>query len=187
MIACVVLEVLVQELISGPYDERRSELERAPPRLVLPVALDERLQPGADGGRGHIGGQADGVRLHNFGGNAVLVEEHREWEVLVLNEGLGITLAAGADRGHSDVGSGEVSLSVADLTGSLATGESAEVAEEEQHRRPIRPQVTQPVRIAVRVDQLEVTQGAYIEGHGQTLIRPGWRRAVGRFAALGHR
>ena len=65
------------------------------------------------------------------GGRAVLVEQHRERDGLVLDERLGVPASTRTDGSDRSSGGEDLLVPIADLTGPLATRQSAEVAKEE--------------------------------------------------------
>ena len=175
MVAGVILIVGIQQLVAGPDHQGRSQLERSPPGLLLPMAPGERLEAGADRGRREVSGEADRLRLDDLSGGSVLIQQHRKRELLVLDEGPGVAFPPGTYCGHDQIGIDEVLLPVADLTGPLATGQSAEVTQEQQHGRSLLPQIAQPVRLTVGIDQAGVGESRHIERHeGHRLAVTAW-------------
>ena len=153
MITGMILVVGVEQLVARPDHKGRTELERAAARLLLAMTPGERLQPSPDRFGRQVGGGADRVGLDDLGRRTILIEQHGERELLILDESLGVSLATGPDGNHRHAGVDEGVLFVANLTGSLAAGQSAEVAQEEEDRGPLGPQFSKRVGIAVRIDQ----------------------------------
>jgi hypothetical protein len=88
------------------------------------------------------GHRADAFRPHNLGGGAVLVEQHGKWHRLVLDEGLCVPFATRADSDDPCPGCQDLVVSLADLTGPFATGDSAKVAKKENQVGLVRPHIT---------------------------------------------
>lgn len=164
MIARKTLEVLVDELVSRAEDDRRSELHRTATGVELAIAPSK----GTCGGQGGTRRQrlpADRTSPDDGGSGAVFVQEHREWELLLFDECLGVALPSRADRGDTGAGRQEIVLALTSLTGSLSTGQSAEVAQKEEHVRLLGPQVAQTTGVFVRVDHDLVGELGDIERH----------------------
>ncbi len=158
MVAGVVLEVLVQDLIARPHHDGRTELHGPASRLALPVPRGEGPEA-----RRELAGtdqccDADGSRAHNLGSGAFLVEEDGEWNVLFLDEGLRIPAASGAYGGHLRPGGEYLFVSVADLTGPLTARQSTEMTKEQNHLGLIAPEIAQPLLGTVGIDQDLVRQ-----------------------------
>ena len=174
MVACKVLVVGVAKLVAGSDDQRRAELERAPAGIALAVAGDGRSNSGDDlAGREQLESRRR-LGAGDLGGGPVLIEKDREGNSLGFDEGLGISFASGADRSDFRPGGPYLVVSIADLTGPLTAGQSAKVAEEEDHLWLVCPQVAQPHRILIRVDHHGFGQGRDIEAHGERVPRIEW-------------
>lgn len=165
MVACVVLEIGIQQLIAGPDHQGGSELGRSPSGVVLDVASGH--SPGAGdplAGPQQRGG-SERLGPDDVGRRAVLVQQDLERDSLVLDECLGVTLPAGADGNDAGTRCGDLFVSVSDLTGPLTTGKSTKVPEEEDERTPFRPPVTQAMERSVGIDELMVCEPGDVEGH----------------------
>ena len=168
MVSCVRFLVQIQDVVTGSHDDARTELRRPPTQRVLSVASSEcpcALQQGVGSkNRDH----PETVHLNDVCGKAILIEKDIEWHGLILHERLRILAVAGADRRHADTGRDELVVSIADLTGPLAAGQSAEVSKEEDHMRVLHPQVTQPVGGSLNIGENHLCERLGVEGHGAT-------------------
>ena len=153
MVACVVLEILVEDLISWPNHDGGTELHRPASGLALPMPRGEGPETGGELARTDEGRHTDGARTHDLGSDAVLVEQHRERNPLVLDEGLRIPAPPGADSRDLRPGCENIFVPVSDLTGPLTARQSTEVPEEQDHLGLIAPEITQPLFGPVWVDQ----------------------------------
>jgi hypothetical protein len=156
MIACVRLLVDVEEFVAWGYYERRSQLGGAAAGVVLPIATNQRpcsCQPriGSERSRGSQLVQHNGV-----GRIAVLIQEDRERNRLILDEGRCVPSTSGADRSHTRSGRRQLFVSVSDLTGPFAARQSTEVSKEEKHMGLFGPQVPEPVERSVGVGERDV-------------------------------
>jgi predicted HD phosphohydrolase len=168
VVGAVLVDVLVADLRAGAEDERRAQLGHTLPGAVDPV-------PGGSGALGAaaatpVGDQPEepdtrhGRRPRRAG---VVVDEHRERHVLVGDERGGVTHAAGADG--DDLGAPPLDLVIdaPQLRGVLTAEQSAEVPQEDENHRPLRPEVAEPVRPSGGVGKLQVSQAG--EVHRRTL------------------
>lgn len=165
MVAGVVLEVGVVQLVARTDHQRGAQLQGPAPRSMLDVATRERPEPGRPLPGLDQGRWAERVRAGDPRCDAVLVEEDLEGDVLVLDERLRIALATRSDRGDIGAGVEDLLIPLADLTGPLSTGQSAEVAEEEHDPWRVRPPRSEALRPAVRVDELDICEGGEVEAH----------------------
>ena len=85
--------------------------------------------------------------------------------MLIFDEGLGVAAAAGADGGNARSCGEDLVVSVADLTGPLAAGQSAEVAEKQDHLWPGRPPVAEAFLVAVGIDEYLIGQSLDVKRH----------------------
>jgi hypothetical protein len=115
--------------------------------------------------RSHQGRDAEFPCPDDPGSRPVAIEEYRKRNALVLDECLRVPLAARADRRDRGSRGEDLVIPVADLTGPLTTGQSAEVAQEQQHLRAILPQITESVFSAVGIEQDDVGEFCSIERH----------------------
>ena len=165
MVPGVVLEVGVQQLVSGGDHQRCAQLGGTPPGLVLDVPGHERT-----GARLPLlwieqRGGTERLRPDDVGGRAVFVEEDLEWNPLILDEGLGVALPAGT-YGNDVCSRGEdLFVTISDLTGPLAAGQSTEVSEKQHHHSAFGPAVAESVFVSVRVDQGVTGEACDIEAH----------------------
>jgi hypothetical protein len=98
--------------------------------------------------------------------------------LLVLDEGLGVVLAAGADRSDLSPGGEDILVSIANLTGPLTAGQSSKVAQEKQDLRLLHPEVTEPLFGPVRIDEDLIGKLAGVERHVSPSC-PGSHRSPG--------
>jgi len=153
MVTGEILKVGIPDVITGADDQCRTELVRAPSRAPLAVAALEALGCGNPGRRGNDRPNAELFRSGDLGGRSLFVEQNRERDPLIFNEGLGVAPATGTDGGHARPGGEDLFVSVADLTGPLATGQSAEMAEEQDHLRLGGPTVSEAMLVAFGPDE----------------------------------
>ena len=172
MVGAVVVEVLVPDLRAGTDDERRPELRDAPPRLVDAVpgcarplgarpAPPVREQPE----------EPDAANRRRPGGPGVVVDEHREGDVLVGDERGRVAHTPGSDGHDLAAPAPNLVVAAAQLRGVLAAEQSAEVAEEDQDHRPLGPEIAESPRLSSGVGKLQVSQLREI--HGCTLWENG--------------
>ena len=76
---------------------------------------------------------ADGLDPRRVRGAGVVVDEHREGDVLVAYERRRVPLIAGTDRDDAPTGSFDVALAVTQLRDVLAAVQSTEVAQEDEY------------------------------------------------------
>ena len=171
MVACVLLEVLVEDLVAGSHHDGRPQLGRSAAGLALAMTARERPEAGRELARLQQRGRSYGGGPDDVGGGAVLIQQDGERDSLVLDEGLGVPLATGADRRDTCTRGQDLFVSVADLTGPLAARQSAEVAEEEDDLGLFGPQVTEPVLTLIGVDQDLVGELGGIERHRASVWR----------------
>lgn len=166
MVAGVVLEVGIAQVVAGTDDQRCSQLERTAAGVALAVAGDRRPEPGQELSRRDEVEGTGCLRACDLSRGSVLVQQNGERDGFVLDERFGVAFPAGPDGRDLGTGLENLLVPVADLTGPLATGQSAKVTEKENHLRSVRPQVTEPHRVLVRVDHNGVRQSCQVEGHG---------------------
>jgi hypothetical protein len=138
-------------------------LERTPSGVVLPVAFGQRFRPGHELAGADQRKHAERAGAYQLRRCSVFVEQHLKGNRFVLDECLCIAAPAGADRG--DVGSrGEdLFISLTDLTGPFATGQSAEMAEKENNSGAFRPAIAEPLLGTLRIDQVHRTEGGDVK------------------------
>jgi len=96
---------------------------------------------------------------------AVLVEQDRERHILVLDERRCVTLATRSDGGDPCTRCEDLVVSLADLTGPLAAGQSAKVAQEEKNLRLVLPTVTKAMLGTIGIDENLISELSNIEWH----------------------
>ena len=165
MIPGVVFEISIDELITRADHERRPELKGPPTGLVLSMpglpASHTRLKRRWLGQRD----QAKPLGTSDLCRGSVFVKEGVERNALILDEGCGVALAAGTDRHNVGTRREKFAVSVADLTGPLATRQSAKVAQKQHHRRTLYPAVAQPMLASHRINQRPVSQRNNVDAH----------------------
>lgn len=147
------LAVLVEDFVAWTEHDGGTELKRAPTRLLLSVPSGKRANPcdhciGAQQRRRTQLAGAD-----DLGGPAVLIEQNRKRHLLVFDEGCGVALSARADGGDVCTRGEDLVVSIADLTGPLAAGQSAKMPQEEQHVGLLCPEITETMVGPVGIDE----------------------------------
>ena len=182
MIGRVLINVRVAHLFAGPYDKRRAELVRTLPGLADPVAVPMGAPSPAEAPRI----EEEPERVHSWdgcraGGRGIVVDENGERDAIVLHEVGCISLVPGAHR--DDLGPEPLDLFVVltQLRGVLPAEQSAEVAEKDQHDRPVLPVSPEPMRLSGGVVQLD--RGQRREIHPPTVGQSARHR--GRVGAAG--
>ena len=153
MVTSERLLIDVDEIIAWTNDERCTQLHRATPGLVLSMSADQGPSASANGVGTDKRGCLQSVRLHDLRSFAFVVEQHGKRYGLVLDEGLGITLASRADRGDTQVCRQKVLVSLTDLTGPLPARESPEMAEEQQYMALLCPEVPESVHVTLGIGE----------------------------------
>ena len=153
MVTGEVLEVRIQQFVARSDHEGGAQLHRPTTRLLLAVSARGRPGTGDPCTGPHHRGHPDLLGAGDLRCSAVLIQQNGKRHPLILDECLGITLPARADGGDLDTCCDEVVVSVADLTGPLAAGQSAKVAEKEDHMGALLPQVAEAMRTAFGIDQ----------------------------------
>ncbi len=166
MVPGKLLEVLVEELIAGADDQRRTELLPPAARISLPVATCSCSKAGGDLGGLHQVEGAEVVRPDDLGGGTVFVQQHVEGHLFVLDERLGVAFAAGADGDHARPLCDDLVVSVADLTGPLTASQSAEMPEKQQDLRVMAPAVPESRFVGVGIDEDLISECGNVEWHG---------------------
>jgi hypothetical protein len=153
VIAGVILEIGIQEFVPGTDHQRRPQLKRATPGLLLTVP--GRRTPDSRSNRGRLGKrhESESLGADYFCRRSVLVEKYVEGHPLIFDKRLGVTFPAGSDGDDIRTCGKNVFVSVADLTGPLATRQSAKVPEKQNDGGLFGPSVTETVFAAVGIDQ----------------------------------
>jgi len=89
--------------------------------------------------------------------------------LLVFDEGLGVSPAPRSDCRDPDPGCNEIVVSIADLTGPLATRQSAEVTEKQNDFRSFRPEIAEALLDPIGIDDDVVGKMGDIKRHGPAL------------------
>jgi hypothetical protein len=110
----------------------------------------------------------------------VIVDQDREWDLLVRNERLRVDLVTGPDGDDIRTGRFDFVVSATQLRGMLAAEQSAEVAQKDQDDGTISPEVAQSVALTIGSGKLDLLQLWQI--HSDTMPHPtfGWD---GRFVS----
>lgn len=93
------------------------------------------------------------IHLDDLGSFPIFIKEDRKGYLLVLDEGLRIPFASGAERRDGSTGCQDLLVPFTNLTGPLPARQSAKVAQKEEHVTFIRPQVAEAVGRAVGIGQ----------------------------------
>jgi len=177
----VLVDMLVANTVARADDERRAELVGALARLPDPVARPMCTPRSAEAAR--VEQQPERVdpgKRSRGRRSRVVVDEEGEGDPLPLDEVGGVVTVAGPD--HHDLGAEAPDFVVVltQLRGVLPAEQSTEVAEEDQHDRPVLPIATQPVVDAGRVRQLDSSECPKIYGRQSRT----WRRGDAGDATL---
>ena len=161
----VLVDVFVAHSISRSDHERRPELIGPLAGLADPVAGPMRPPRAAEAAgveqqpeRVHLG---QGRRDRRVG---VVVDEHGEREVLLLDQIGCVGTVPGTDRHHLGAEAADLVVVLTQLRGVLPAEQSAEVAQEDQYDGPILPVVTEPMVLARGVLELDGSEGSEIHG-----------------------
>lgn len=170
MVAGEIFEVGVQQLVARSNHEGRSQLERSLSWRPLAVSAHQRPAGGNRCPGSHHRGQPECLGSHHLGRLAVGVEQHREGNPLFLDEGECVAFASGADGGHFRPGGKQLLVSIADLTGPLAAGQSTKVAQKQQNVGSLPPEVPKAMELAGGILQHHVTEERNVETHDAQAI-----------------
>lgn len=174
MVSGVVLAILVEDLVAGGHHDRRTELEGAATGILLSMTACKRPETCGDGPWSKDGRRPKRSRADDLSSEAILVEEDRKGHALVFDEGLGVPLPPRADGRDLGTGRKDLVISIADLTGPLAAGQSAEVAKEQQDVRLISPEIPEAVLGLIGIDQHEVGELGGVERHDASCRASRW-------------
>ena len=147
-------------------DERRAELERPLAGLVDPVSCAPRANRCTVRFRAEDLPRVPTLDTRGARSVGVVVDENRERDVLLLHELASMQLVPGADREDLRTARSDLLISVAHLRGVLPAVQSAEVAEENEDDRTIRPVVPEAMILAVGAGQDEIGQSVDVHGRG---------------------
>jgi len=172
VVTCVVLVVLVEDLVARPDHDGGAQLHGPSTGVLLPIALEEGTHPCGNGVRAEQRRGPQRPRAHDLGGIAVLVEQDWERHILVLDERRCIALATRTDGGDLCTRCEDLVVSLADLTGPLAAGQSAKVTQEEKNLRLVLPTVTKAMLGTIRIDEHLISELGNIEWHVDFLGLP---------------
>lgn len=164
MVAGVFLIVGVEQLIARTDDEGRTKLAGSPARPTLAVPILDRAQSRSDCRRFQERGCSHRAGADDFGGGSVLVQQHGVWKRLLGNERFRIASTSRPDGNDGYLCEIEILLPFPNLTGSFTTGQSAEMAQEQQHRGTLCPQITESMLTTVGIHQDVLSECRYIEG-----------------------
>ena len=163
----MVFVLCEEHFVTRTDHESRTEWEGPRPGAVLPVPAGEGSGSRDDGRATEQGRGADRAGFDRFRGVAVLVEEDRKRELLVLDERLCEMASAGTDCG--DGGIGEVVSTFADLTGPLPARQSAEVTQKQQRMGTLLPELSEHDGVAVWIRKFDVCECRHVGCHAAKL------------------
>ena len=159
MIGNVAVHVLVADHVAGPDHEGRAELLRPFAEPVLSLPGRGCLE---DPGRRLRSGElvpAPVAKRCDLRRVAVFIEEHREVDLLVIDEGARVAGVSGADRNDLRTLLIDLLVMPTQLRSVVPAMQSAEVAQEDQHDGSLGPVVAEAMLIAVGIFQHEAGQG----------------------------
>ena len=105
-----------------------------------------------------------------MGGVGSVIHQDRERDRLFLDEVARVDHVTGTYGDHFGAPIHDLLIAAAQLRGVLAAKQSAEVPEEDEDHRAVRPEITQPVDLAVRSGQLNPFEA--FEVHQRSLFSP---------------
>lgn len=138
-------------------------MEGPPSGVALSVSFGQRFGPGHELAGADQRKPAQSAGADQFGCRSVLIEQHLEWNRLILYECLCIAATTGPYRRDVGPGSEDLLISLTDLTGPFAAGESAEMTEEEDDPGVCGPAVTNPLLGPLGVDQVHCAKGGDVK------------------------
>ena len=165
MVASKLLLVAVDQFVAWCHDEGCAELGGSSTCLALAIAASEGSCTGEESVRSDQCSCAETVHLDDVGSLTVLVEQDVERDVLVLDERLGVASPPCAESRNPCARCGDLFISIADLTGPLAAGQSAEVSEKQEDVRIFGPQIPQSMHLTGGVWEGEISKSRGIECH----------------------
>jgi len=160
-----LLLVAVDQLVAWHHDERCAELGGSSTCLALAIAASKGSRTCKESIRSDQRSCAETVHLDDVGSLAVLVEQDRERNALVLDERIGVAFPACAESCHTSARCRDLFVSIADLTGPFATGCSAEVSEEQEHVGIFCPQISESMHPTGGVREGEISKSRCVERH----------------------
>jgi hypothetical protein len=159
--------------ISWPEDEAATQLKRVFAQPVLPHADGFGAFAGAGIVRPEKMKQVCFFQPELAISHALIVDQEREGDAGLLPEMPGVTYITQADGRDSGSALPKLLLVFAQLRDVLAAEDSTIVPQEDNHRRRISPQLTQPHRLAIHIRQCDGGQFVAIAlSHGGTLSWP---------------
>jgi hypothetical protein len=153
MVARVRLFVDIEQFVPRTHHKRRPQLHRTLARVALPVPTEQRSSPSDPCVGPYERRGIELVHLDDSGSLPILIKEDWEGHILVLDEGLCIPFASGAERCDISTGRKYFLVPLTDLTGPFPARQSAKVTQEEKYMALIGPQITEAVRSALRIGQ----------------------------------
>jgi len=161
----VLVDMLVAHSIPRSDHERRPEL--VGPLAGLADAVAGPMRPSRAAEAARVEQQPE--RIHPGQGRrdrrvGVVVDEHWEREVLLLDQIGCVGTVPGTDRHHLGAEAADLVVVLTQLRGVLPAEQSAEVAQEDQYDGPILPVVTEPMVLARGVLELDGSEGSEIHG-----------------------
>jgi hypothetical protein len=161
------IDVRIPHLGSRTDDERRTELVDTLAALLdsvtIPVGADGTLQaPRIEQELCEVDA-LERCRSRRLRG---VVDQHRERDLLIVNERLRVPFIAGADRNDFGAHLRDLVVVATQLRGMLAAEQSAEMAQENQDHDPVRPVVAQPVSTSVGAGELDLLEPLEIHTAG---------------------
>ena len=163
MVSGVRVNVRVAHVGPRADDEGCAELGDARAALSDAVPVATGLKRAFDTAR--VEQQGGEVHLPDRRGScrgSGVVDEDRERDLLIGDEGLRIADVARADGHHLSAGARDVLVGAPQLRGMLSAEQSAEMAQEDQDHRALRPELTEPVPSTVGAGQLNLFQALEI-------------------------
>jgi hypothetical protein len=151
-----VLEVGVEQPIARCDDERGAELQGPPARLLLALATHDRADRSSVCTRFEEGTHAKGGGSRDAGRLTFAVQQNPKRDPLIRDERIGVSPPTGANCGDAGPQLLELAISVSDLTGPFTTGESTKVAQKQHDVWRRRPQISQSLRVGLRILQSHV-------------------------------
>lgn len=161
-------------LITRGEDEAASELHRILAQAMLAVAAPFGAASGPGIVAAHQVEKAGRAQSDSAIGGPVGIDEKWEPDARLFAEGRGVSAPSEAYRRNLGPGGSNLLLVVAQLRDMLAAEDSAVVAQEHDHGGLVVPEITEAVRRAVGIRQLEIAECRTVGSiHGATTIPGG--------------